>query len=218
MTPRISALIPAFDAADTLAETLASVAAQSRPADETVVVDDGSADATAEIAARFAPRVRVLRQANAGPAAAFNAALAASTGEFVAPLDADDLWPADRLAVQAAWLDAHPEIDGVGGAMAWLAGPADETPRPCRLAGAMLIRRRCFAVAGSYAAELRSGHHIEWIARAEAAGLRFAVLDHVTLLRRTRPGSLSQRPDYRAGMLDMARRVLAAKRARDGTA
>lgn len=101
----VSVVIPAYNAANTIAETLRSVLEQTWTALEVVVVDDGSRDATAEVAERAAggdPRVRVLRQANGGVAAARNAGVAAATGAFIAPVDADDVWRPEKLEAQMA--------------------------------------------------------------------------------------------------------------------
>jgi len=101
--PSISVVIPAYNAATTLAQTLACVRAQTFTDFEVIVVDDGSADATCQIARDFAhkdARFRLVCQANAGVAAARNAGLALARGEFIAPLDADDLWHADKLVRQ----------------------------------------------------------------------------------------------------------------------
>lgn len=110
MSPRVSVLMAAHDAAATIASAVDSVRAQTMPDFELLVVDDGSTDRTAEVLARIDdPRLRVLRQANAGPAAARNRALAASHGEYVACLDADDLWMPEKLAWQMAALAAAPD-------------------------------------------------------------------------------------------------------------
>jgi len=104
-TPLVSAIIPAYNAERTLAETLASVAAQTYPALEILIVDDGSTDTTAAIAQAFCandPRARLIRQPNSGVAAARNAAIAQCAGAFVAPIDADDLWHPDYLSVLVA--------------------------------------------------------------------------------------------------------------------
>lgn len=101
----VSAIIPAYNAERTFAETLASVAAQSHAPIEIIIVDDGSTDATAAIAQSFCagePRARLIRQPNSGVAAARNAAIAACTGTFVAPIDADDVWHPDYLAALVA--------------------------------------------------------------------------------------------------------------------
>ncbi|KQT35291.1 hypothetical protein ASG29_04115 [Sphingomonas sp. Leaf412] len=110
----VTVIVPAFDAAATIGETLASVCAQTHAALQVLVVDDGSRDDTAAIARAVAardPRVTVLRRPNGGVARARNAALALATGDFVAPLDADDLWHPTKIARQLARLDATPAAD-----------------------------------------------------------------------------------------------------------
>jgi hypothetical protein len=105
----VSVIVPAYNAEAFLDETLASIRAQTYRALEIIVVDDGSTDATATIAERHAaedPRVRLIRQANAGVGAARNAGLSLATGRYVAPVDADDLWRPEKIARQMAALSA----------------------------------------------------------------------------------------------------------------
>jgi glycosyltransferase involved in cell wall biosynthesis len=117
--PKVSVVIPAYNAEAWLAETIRSVLAQSYASYEVVVVDDGSCDGTLEVARSFAPRVRVYAQENGGPASARNRAIQHSTGEYIAFLDCDDLWTAEKLAKQVALLDAHPGI-GLTYGEAWM--------------------------------------------------------------------------------------------------
>ena len=115
MTPRFSVIIPAFNSAATLARAIESVQAQSWPAHEIIVVDDGSADATAEIAAGFGDAVRLLRQANSGVSVARNAGAAAATGDWLAFLDADDWYAPDRLKLHAEWITEDAALDCLTG-------------------------------------------------------------------------------------------------------
>jgi hypothetical protein len=111
VTPVVSVIIPAWNAAATLAETVRSAAAQSHSTIEILIVDDGSTDATRSIAEGLAaadPRIRVLAQPNAGVAAARNAGLAQARGAWAAWLDADDLWHPAKLARQLAAAAAAP--------------------------------------------------------------------------------------------------------------
>lgn len=108
--PLVSVVIPAFNAAATLPDTLDSVLAQTYPNIEIVVVDDGSRDGTPDVLARHAPRVRTLRQGNEGLAAARNTGLAAARGQLIALLDADDLCEPERIGAQVALMAARPDV------------------------------------------------------------------------------------------------------------
>lgn len=107
---RISVVIAAYNAARFLEPALASVAAQARAADEVIVVDDGSTDGTAALAA--ARGARVISTPNRGVSAARNTGIASASGDWIALLDADDLWHPDKIArqVQAASLAADVSI------------------------------------------------------------------------------------------------------------
>lgn len=107
--PRVSVVIPAYNAGPYLAETLSSVSASSYVDYETIVIDDGSSDDTAAIADGFHPKVRLIRQSNRGMSASRNAGIEASDSEFIALLDSDDLWHPEKLSLQIATLDAMPD-------------------------------------------------------------------------------------------------------------
>lgn len=109
--PTISVIIPAYNAAGTLARAIESVLAQSAPAHEIIVVDDGSADETGSVAQSFGPAVRYIRQQNAGPSAARNQGVMQATGEWVAFLDADDWFVQERLAEHARMIAEGIEAD-----------------------------------------------------------------------------------------------------------
>lgn len=101
--PLVSVVIPVFNGARTVSATLRSALSQTCASLEVIVVDDGSTDESCEIVSAFAardPRVRLVRQANAGVAAARNTGIAQARGDFVAPLDADDLWHPRKLERQ----------------------------------------------------------------------------------------------------------------------
>lgn len=107
--PRISVLIPAYNAAATIGDTLESLRAQTFTNWEAIVIDDGSTDGTARaIAALHDPRIRVFRYPNAGQAESRNRALQWAKGELIAFLDADDWWTPDKLQDQWAALEADP--------------------------------------------------------------------------------------------------------------
>lgn len=116
----MSVLVPVHDGEAFVGEAIESCLRQSFPDFELVVVDDGSTDATPDIVSRYAERDRrivVHRQENRGYVAALGVAAALAKGELLARLDADDLAEPGRLARQVAFLDEHPEVAVVGGAL-----------------------------------------------------------------------------------------------------
>ncbi|HMP90922.1 MAG TPA: glycosyltransferase [Kiritimatiellia bacterium] len=109
---QISVVIPTYNSASTIEATLASVLKQSQAPSEIVVVDDASSDNTLEILKRYGDRIRVLpRKKNAGCADVPRyEGVAASQSEWVALIDADDLWDPTKLEVVAATIATRPEI------------------------------------------------------------------------------------------------------------
>src|SRR5688572_13312922 len=100
--PLISCVVPVFNGERYLSETLESIFAQSYRPLEVIVADDGSTDRTPDTVAGYGDRIRYLKQENAGASAARNLGLEAARGEFIAFLDADDLWHAEKLQRQMA--------------------------------------------------------------------------------------------------------------------
>jgi glycosyltransferase involved in cell wall biosynthesis len=96
---RVAVIIPVFNGANTVAHAIDSALSQTFDGQfEIVAVNDGSTDGTSEVLERYRSRIRVLNQQNRGPAAARNAAVAQSSGDYIAFLDADDIFMADKLA------------------------------------------------------------------------------------------------------------------------
>ena len=113
--PLVTVIVPAWNAERTLDETLQSVASQTYGNLEILIVDDGSTDATAAIAAKFCarePRARLISTENGGVAAARNRAISEARGEWIAPIDADDLWHPTKIEKQVASALSHAERPG----------------------------------------------------------------------------------------------------------
>lgn len=108
--PLVSVIIPVHNGAQYVHDAIQSALAQDYSPLEVIAVDDGSTDATPQILARFAGRIHCLRQENLGAAAARNAAIRVARGEYLAFLDADDVWFPDKLRRQVAYLQSHPEV------------------------------------------------------------------------------------------------------------
>lgn len=108
---RFSVVIPNYNNGATLGRAIDSVLAQTWPAHEIIVIDDGSTDESETVAAGFGDRVRYVRQANAGVSAARNKGAQLATGNWLAFLDADDIYMPERLAAHGNWIAREPDLD-----------------------------------------------------------------------------------------------------------
>ncbi|SFC09495.1 glycosyltransferase family 2 protein [Tropicimonas isoalkanivorans] len=135
--PKASIVVPAYNVAATLAETLRALLRQTFDDYEIVLVDDGSTDATAAIAAPFeGARFRIVSQSNRGLAGARNSGIAAARGDYIGFCDSDDLWHPAKLERHVRHLDSRPDV-GVsfsGSAM------IDETGKPLGLSQRPMLR------------------------------------------------------------------------------
>lgn len=178
----VSVVIPAFNVERFVGEAIESALAQGPAVREVIVVDDGSSDATAEVAEAI-PGVTLLRRENGGIGAARNTGVAGASGELLAFLDADDVWPEGRLTRMVQRLDAG--TDAVfGKVIEFSAGRPEGEPASARLASTMLIRRFVFNRVGPFREDVKVGEFIDWWARAEEANVRAAFIDEVVLRRR----------------------------------
>jgi cellulose synthase/poly-beta-1,6-N-acetylglucosamine synthase-like glycosyltransferase len=111
----ISVVIPAYNADKTIVRAIDSALAQTRRADEIIVVDDGSTDETSERIKRYSSQVRYIYQENAGPSVARNKGIEAACSEWIAFLDSDDEWLPKRLGLQCALLGRNEHLVWAGG-------------------------------------------------------------------------------------------------------
>jgi glycosyltransferase involved in cell wall biosynthesis len=218
----VTAVIPARDSARFLPDSIGSILAQEPAPAEIVVVDDGSTDGSGEIAAAL-PLVRLVRQPPLGIAAARNAGARAARTEWLAFLDADDLWLPGKLARQLAALAAEPGLDGV---FTQIRNEfvAPELRRRYRAvegdvagfhASTLLVRRAALLATGGFDETLRRAEFVDWYARARDAGLLFRLLDGVSVLRRIHGGNATLDGAGRdEEYLRMARARIATLRAR----
>ena len=201
----VSVIIPVYNGEKRVADAIESALAQGTIVREIIVVDDGSTDATAETVRRF-PQVLLLQQANAGPAAARNAAIRVSTGDYIAPLDHDDLFTEGRTGAMVAALETDPEVLFVVGRQQlvvesgvdlpfWLHSTDPEELERFRNehgTGLMMMRRRAFDVVGSFDETMTGGgEDIDWVFRCNELGFRGVVIEDVVSVRRMRGGNLT---------------------------
>ncbi len=201
MKPRTSVIISVFNAERYLAAAIESVLGQTSPPDELIVVDDGSTDGSAMVAAGYGDSVHLLRQENRGTGAGRNRGIDAAAGELVAFLDADDLWEPGKLAHQSAILLDRPELDAVFGHSVQFVSPELATANAARLnvppgsmpglaASTMLVRSAAFQRVGRFREDHLLGEFIDWYSRALAAGFRSIVDPKVVHHRRIHDSNL----------------------------
>ncbi len=201
--PLVSVVIPVHNGAAYLAEAVASIRAQGYPALEIVVVDDGSTDDTAHLAGRLGEDIRYVWQPQRGPAAARNHGLRLARGELVAYLDADDLWPSDKLRVQVARLLADPALEVVLGRVQPL-GERDDTHQAGVIdvhLGSAVFRRAVFDRVGPFDEGLTYSEDHDWFLRARERGVRMLVLNQTTLLYRRHAASLTRQAGHQGYQL-----------------
>jgi glycosyltransferase involved in cell wall biosynthesis len=109
-TPLVSVVIPAYNCADFVRDALDSVLGQDYPALEVFVVDDGSTDETCDLVAGYGDPVTLVRQRNAGAAVARNEGMRRARGDYIALLDADDVWLPGKLRLQLEYLESHADV------------------------------------------------------------------------------------------------------------
>ena len=111
-TPKISVVIPVYNGALFIQGALQSVLNHTAPPIEIIVVDDGSTDGTTDVVrlVNSAVPIRYHRQDNQGPSVARNLGVSLASGDWIAFLDADDIWHPEKLAIQADLIQAHPDV------------------------------------------------------------------------------------------------------------
>jgi glycosyltransferase involved in cell wall biosynthesis len=210
----VSVLLIVRDGERYIAEAIHSALSQSLAPLEVVVIDDGSEDRSATIAAAFGPPVRVFSQPPRGIGAARNAAVEAARGEFLAFLDADDRLPFRSLERRLAALEGPPAADLAWGMVRHFRSPelpgevalrlhCPEDIYPAHLPGGLLARRAAVRRVGAFDCDLELGEFVDWGTRAHELGLREATVADVVLERRVHAAHQTLR--HRGELTDLTR-------------
>ena len=205
--PSVSVIIPVFNGEQFLENAISSILVQDHHPLEVIIVDDGSTDNTAKLAASCKKKcaIKYLRQKNKGPAAARNCGIKAASGDIIAFLDVDDLWPENKLRLQLEYMSEHPSVKIVSGYTQWMwysgvLGGASiykkaEKETVAFNLGSMIFKREIFDELGLFNESLRYGEDVEWILRAREKNVPIVVLDCTTLLYYKNPQSMTYRKD-----------------------
>jgi len=218
--PRISVIIPAYNTASFIAETLDSVFDQTFRDFEVIVINDGSPD-TPKLEGALQPylsRVQYVRQENRGPSGARNEGIRRARGELLAFLDSDDIWMRDYVSAQVQFLDRHPQVcasiadvllfDACAEPVAWRmlkpgAGPVLTFEQMLKREGgqaggsALVARRQRVLQAGMFDEQLRIAEDLEFCARLCFPDGAIGYLGQVLAKYRQRPDSITDKPRSR---------------------
>jgi glycosyltransferase involved in cell wall biosynthesis len=201
--PLISCIVPVFNGERYLAEALDSILAQTYRPVEIIVVDDGSTDGTRQVVTSYGDRVHYFWQPNGGPPRARNLGLSLTQGEFVAFLDADDLWRPDKLSLQMARFGERPELELciTHCQVFWIAELREEEARfrdhrlsqalPGYVTQTLLARRAVFDRVGDFDTSRRVGDPADWFLRAAEQGAVMELLPEVLVYRRFHESNFS---------------------------
>ena len=221
MTFSYSVVIPAYNAAATIGQSLQSILEQTIRPQKIIVVDDGSTDNIGAAIAGMRTEITLIRQDNRGPGAATTAGFRHVGTPFVATLDADDLWLPRKIEIQASLFESEPGVAGVFSLARLFADGAAPDPngqgaiRRLWTRTTLLFRTEAARAVGDFV-DLpgQLGEVIDWLSRSRDLGQRHALVEEILALRRIRPGSLSygQDPERSRGYLAAVRASLERKR------
>lgn len=211
-TPAVSVIIPAYNQARYVRKSVQSVLDQTFPDFELVVVDDGSTDETPQVLASIRdPRLRVVRQENAGLSAARNTGIRESAAPLVTLLDSDDFFLPEKLSILKEYLDTHADIGMVSGGTLYVDQDDQVFDRDREPSGnlglpdllytnpfkpsAVMVRRVWFDQVGLFDETLRACEDLELWQRMAHAGCRFAWIDQPVVAYRFHRGQMTRDSD-----------------------
>jgi len=193
--PAISVIVPAYNAERYLTESVKSIRAQTLPATEILIIDDGSTDNTAAVARQLNSQITLIQQDNQGAGAARNLGVKMASGEFIAFLDADDLWSESKLEKQFEILKQQPHTEMVFGRVTQFISPdiddqlkatiaCPEVPIAGYVPGTLFLRKETFLHVGFFETHWKLGEFIDWYAKAIEQGKFGFMLPDIVLQRR----------------------------------
>jgi len=192
--PLVSVVIPLYNYAKYIAAGLDSVFAQTYSPIEVIVIDDGSTDNSANVVRAYS-KVRYFYQKNQGVAVARNMGITQTTGEFIAFLDADDLWEPDKLKIQMQYMLENPEIIITATKVLSFLEPDTRIPTWFKserelgetngiVLSAVVVRSRIFSQIGDFSPSFCPSEDTEWLCRVKDAQINLVTIPKPLTLRR----------------------------------
>ena len=197
---QVSVIVPIYNSAHYIAEAIQSIKRQQYQALEIIIIDDHSTDRTVEALKPFRHLDNLIYHrldSNLGPSCARNHGIRMASGDFIAFLDADDVWPQGMIASQIDYLHHHPSIDIIQGYIQdlWLSDISDDrlifshlgTPRLSFNLGSAIFKREVFDRVGLFDEQIRRSEDIDLWVRIKEKGVSKEVTEQVTLFYRRHP-------------------------------
>ena len=221
--PLISVVIPAFNAAVYIEETLQSVFDQSYKNIEVIVVDDGSTDETSTLVQKYP--VKYIYQENSGVSAAMNNGFEQASANFIASVDSDDLWHKDKLSLQMQLFEGTSGLEAVfshleqficpkikdGSTKLFI--PEHTKVLPGYSSITMLIRKKAYQKVGAFNTTIKFGDFIEWFSRAKDLGLNVGMHADVLAYRRVHKQNMgNDHEEAKKGYMDIIKARLKKQR------
>jgi glycosyltransferase involved in cell wall biosynthesis len=211
MSPKVSVIMPNFNHGQYIDVALNSIWNQVIPVHEVIIIDNGSTDMSLSIIQEHlnAGRpIKLIKIPRCSPALARNIGFEQTSGDFIAFLDADDLWPVYKLGTQLAFLDNHPENQMVTGYICYFEKSNPEGTAPAENSkiesifhvhvGACLYKKACFSTLEYlFDPELRFGEDVDLLLRVRELNIPFTILRKNMLYYRVHPDSMMSNPDPR---------------------
>jgi glycosyltransferase involved in cell wall biosynthesis len=197
----VSVIIPVYNGDKFLAEAIESVLFQSYSPFELIIVDDGSTDGSATIAQNY-KEIRYIFQRNMGVSVARNTGLATAKGEFIAFLDADDVWHPQKLQIQIDYMQSNPSVKlTLSKINNFVESECNINPEKLQSIinneqihlASMVAHKTIFDKIGGFNPRYRIGEDLDWITRAKDAGIPMVILPEILLQRRIHNSNISFR-------------------------
>lgn len=224
---KTSVIMATLNAGPYLQQALDSIARQTRPVHEVILVDGGSADGTREIAADY-PFVRIIGQSGKGLPNAWNCGIAEARGQFIAFLDSDDTWTHEKTERQLQAFESDPTLQAVIGHVRFFLEPGIPCPphfkpellqgiHAAPMPGALLIRRSALDGVGLFDTRFTIACDIDWFARLRDLEIKTETLPDLLINKRVHQHNLSLTPARQASYQRELALLLFEKRRRQSS-
>ncbi len=198
----VTVIIPIFNGERFIEGVIKNVREQDYAPLEIIIIDDGSTDSTADAVASFRDNIRYIHQENRGPAAARNRGINMSSGNVIAFLDVDDLWPRNKVKRQVSFLQDNPRVEIVQGLIQEFAlnipiepekVPLKASSKPYNFInlGCASFRKSVFDKVGLFDETLHFNEDTDWFFRAWENNIAKSVLNEVSLFYRKHAGNMT---------------------------